>query len=81
MNKYEKKGLLFTSIWDGFPKRPIIIGDRYSRWRKIAKAKGLSKEATKRLDWIIYYYTTAKEGSVKILCVKYSLAGSYYLSL
>lgn len=73
MNKYKKKGLLFTSIWDGFPKRPIIIGDRYSRWRKIAKAKGLSKEATKRLDWIIYYYTTAKENA-RLTCRYYGIA-------
>jgi transposase InsO family protein len=45
--------------WPYFRFKPVKLLNNYDRWRKIAKAKGLSREAAKRLDWIIYYYTLA----------------------
>ncbi len=37
----------------------IKLMDKHERWRKQAKALGLSKEAGNRLEWIIYYETKA----------------------
>lgn len=63
MNKYQKKGYIFTSTWDHFPRKPVVLMSRYDRWKKMAKSKGLSKDAIKRLDWIIYYYVTAEQNA------------------
>jgi transposase InsO family protein len=73
MNKYQKKGYIFTSIWDGFPRKPIQLKTKYERWKKIAKLAGLSREATLRLDWIIYYYTAAKENA-RLTCRHFGIA-------
>lgn len=45
--------------WPYFRFKPVKSLNKYARWRKIAKTKGLSREAAKRLDWIIYYHTQA----------------------
>jgi transposase InsO family protein len=40
-----------------FLRKPLVLLDQYQRWRKIAKTLKLSREACKRLEWIIYYET------------------------
>jgi transposase InsO family protein len=39
--------------------RPAL--DRFVRWRETAVLLGLSKEARQRLDWLIFYHTTARQ--------------------
>lgn len=40
-----------------FRFRPIVLMDRYERWRKVARMQKVSREALRRLEWIIYYET------------------------
>ena len=47
--------------------------DRYANWRKRAKLLGLSKEALKRLDWIIYYQTTVGRNA-RLACRHFAIA-------
>lgn len=56
---YEKRGLRCIDLWRHWPHRLIVLSDKWSRLRRVAKIKGLSREALLRLDWIIYYETTA----------------------
>jgi transposase InsO family protein/transposase-like protein len=72
MNKYQKKGFIFTSIWDGFPQRPVVLKSKYDRWRQMAKDMGLSREACLRLEWIIYYYTKAGQNA-RLTCRHFGL--------
>lgn len=41
----------------------IVIMSRYERWRKLVDALKLSKEAKRRLEWMIYYETTSKRNA------------------
>lgn len=43
-----------------FIPKPLILLNKYTRWRKIANDLNLSKRAKNRLEWIIYYETKAK---------------------
>jgi hypothetical protein len=47
--------LLFKDIWQGFPHYEINLFSEYDRWRQVAKIFKLSREASLRLEWIIYY--------------------------
>ena len=40
-----------------FGFKPIILMNRYDRWRKVAKEQKISREALKRLEWMIFYET------------------------
>ena len=73
MNKYQKQGYIFTSVWNHFPHKPIILMNKYKRWRQMAKTRGLSKEATLRLNWIIYYHTTARKNA-RLTCRHFGIA-------
>jgi transposase InsO family protein len=73
MNKYQKKGYIFTSVWEHFPRKPVVLMTKYERWRKMAKAKGLSREALLRLEWIIYYHTTAQRNA-RLTCRHFGIA-------
>jgi transposase InsO family protein len=42
-----------------FAQKPLAVPDRYTVWRKAAKASKLSAAAWLRLEWMIYYFTTA----------------------
>ena len=46
-----------TQLWAYFKRKPIILMDRYERWRNVAWTQKLSREALKRLGWIIFYET------------------------
>lgn len=61
--KDKRKHLRYVSIFLHFPHGPFKLMDRYERLRKAAKLKGLSREALLRLEWIIYYYTTAGQNA------------------
>jgi len=47
--------------------------DRYERWRKVASEQKISREALTRLDWLIFYYTRAKENA-SLVCRHYGIA-------
>jgi transposase InsO family protein len=49
--------------------------NKYARWKKIAKALNLSKEANQRLAWIIYYYTKANKNT-SLTCRHFGIARS-----
>ena len=44
--------------------RKQVLLSRHDRWRGIAKVLGLSKEASRRLEWMIYFETRAGTNSV-----------------
>ena len=48
-----------------FAQKPIAVPDRYTLWRQAAKAAQLSAGARLRLEWYIYFYTTAAEQVTK----------------
>lgn len=45
------------SLQKTFKFRPILLMDRYERWKKVAKEQKISREAAKRLEWMIFYET------------------------
>ena len=73
MNKHHKGSYDFTSIWAGFPKRKIELKSQYERWRGVARAMGLSREALLRLEWIIYYHTAAGQNA-RLTCRHFGIA-------
>ena len=50
-----------------FLRKPIIITDKHTRWRKQARLLKLSKPALNRLEWFIYLETKAK-GNISLTC-------------
>mgnify|MGYP001117036175 CR=1 FL=1 len=54
-----------------FSQRKLL--SKYERWRKIAKSLQLSKSAHLRLEWLIYYETTAYQNA-KLTCRHYGIA-------
>lgn len=40
-----------------FKRKPIFLMDKYERWRKVAQEQKVSREAWKRLEWLIFYET------------------------
>jgi len=46
-----------------FPTKPIILKSKPARWRNQAKLINLSLPGRLRLEWMIYYYTSAKENA------------------
>jgi len=55
-----------------FPK-PIILLNKYQRWRKVSKLLRLSKSACLRLEWIIFYQTKA-ERNVSLTCRHFGIS-------
>lgn len=45
------------SLQKTFKFRLILLMDRYERWKKVAKEQKISREAAKRLEWMIFYET------------------------
>jgi len=44
-----------------FKTKPIIAESRYERWRGIAERSGFRAHERLRVEWIVFYYTVAKE--------------------
>ena len=73
MNNTNTKALtwLFNSNWQPnewgrLQNKKIKLLDKYERWKKVAKILKISKTATLRLNWIIYYHNghTATETAI-----------------
>src|SRR3989338_2503343 len=47
---------LFTTKWAPPLSKAIPLLDKYERWRRVAHILKVSKAATVRLEWIIYYH-------------------------
>jgi transposase InsO family protein len=53
---------LITMVYENYAaalRRLQAPFDRYGHWRKVAKTLKLSREACRRLEWLIYYETAA----------------------
>ena len=59
--------------WQYWKTKPRELLDKYSRWREVAKVLKLSSGARLRLEWIIYYYTKAKQ-NVALTCRYFGIA-------
>lgn len=59
--------------WRYFPAKRKPYLTRYERWREIAKAIKLSKEAILRLEWVIFYYVRARE-NVSLVCRHFGIS-------
>ena len=46
-----------------FKTKPIILKDRYERWRGAAERSGVTTGERLRVEWIVFYYTAAKENA------------------
>ncbi len=53
---------------------------RYERWRRMAKSLKLSKSAYLRLEWLIYYETTAQK-NVQLTCRYFDIARKNFLQV
>jgi len=50
---------LFPKPFNVFKRKPLVLMDKVSRWRKIADLGKLSDKARLRLEWIIFYFTVS----------------------
>jgi len=46
-----------------FKRKPIVLKDRYEHWRGVADLSGLKAHERLRLEWMVFYYTMAKENA------------------
>jgi len=46
-----------------FKRKPIILGNRYERWRGVAGLLGFKSQERLRVEWMVFYYTVAKENA------------------
>ena len=44
-----------------FKRKPIVLKDRYKRWRGVADLLGFRTQERLRVEWIVFYYTAGKE--------------------
>jgi len=45
-----------------FKRKPVPpAGDKYERWRRVAKLANVSSEARVRLEWMVFYYKVSGE--------------------
>jgi len=56
---------LFPHSFNVFRRKPIVLHDRFTRWRNCAQLVGLSDKAKLKLEWIIFYYTIAQKDAYK----------------
>lgn len=56
-----------------FKSKPVILMDKYERWRKVAKEQKISREALKRLEWMIWYETKG-DFDVSYTCRHFGIA-------
>ena len=46
-----------------FRRKPIVREDRYESWRRVANLLGLKAHERLRVEWMVFYYTVAKENA------------------
>jgi len=44
-----------------FKTKPIILKNRYERWRGVADLSGFTTRERLRVEWMVFYYTVAEE--------------------
>jgi len=44
-----------------FKRKPIVLKDRYEHWRKVADLSGFTTLERLRVEWMVFYYTVARE--------------------
>jgi transposase len=44
-----------------FKTKPVILKDRYELWRGVADRSGFTTHERLRVEWMVFYYTVAKE--------------------
>jgi transposase InsO family protein len=59
-----KRRQLPPNWYSYFKRKPVILMNRYERWQKVAVSQKISREAHKRLGWIIFYET---QGGLNVL--------------
>jgi transposase InsO family protein len=46
-----------------FRRKPIVLKDRYERWRGVADLLGFTARERLRVEWMVFYYTMGKENA------------------
>jgi len=46
-----------------FKRKPIVLKDKYERWRGVAELLGCSIPERLRVEWMVFYYTIAEENA------------------
>ena len=46
-----------------FKRKPIVLKDRYERWRGVADLLGFAAQERLRVEWMVFYYTVGKENA------------------
>ena len=67
--KSKKKGFSFYF----FKSKPIELGSRYDRWRGVADLLELNPQERLRVEWVIFYFTQAKE-NVSATCKHFGIS-------
>jgi hypothetical protein len=44
-----------------FKRKPIVLKDRYERWRGVADLLGFTARERLRGEWMVFYYTRERE--------------------
>jgi transposase InsO family protein/transposase-like protein len=73
MQTLTKELTIFKNEWPFFPFSEIKLLDKYERWRRVAKILKVSRDAQRRLNWIIYYYEKA-DRNASLVCRHFSIA-------
>ena len=50
-----------TNSYYFFKRKPIILKSRYESWRGVADLSGFTSHERLRVEWMVFYYTVAKE--------------------
>ena len=46
-----------------FKRKPVELGNRYDRWRRVAELLALKAKERLRVEWMVFYYTQAKQNA------------------
>jgi transposase InsO family protein len=65
--------MVYEPYWREVKRLRHRIFDRYANWRKRAMLIKLPREARQRLEWIIYYHTTARRNA-RLTCRHFGIA-------
>lgn len=56
---------IFANNFNIFKRKPIILLDKFTRWRKCAQLINLSAQGRMRLEWMIFYQTVGNKDAYK----------------
>jgi len=46
-----------------FKRKPIVLKNKYERWREVAELSGSTSRERLRVEWMVFYYTVAEENA------------------